>query len=181
MIEKMVKSNTIYKGKIINVRCDDIVLENGTLAKREVVNHRGGVCALVKTKDNKIIFVEQYRYAIGSVVLEMPAGKIETISETESENPDEAIKRELIEEVGVKTDKIINMGYMLPTPGYSSEKIYLYYVDEYENCNTHFDEDEDLSAIYIDIDEAYKMLDENKIIDGKTICLLGKCRKFLKK
>jgi ADP-ribose pyrophosphatase len=59
MIEKKIKSRIIYQGKVIHVKCDDVVLENGIKTKREIVEHRGGVCCLVKTKENKILFVSQ--------------------------------------------------------------------------------------------------------------------------
>ena len=52
MIEKKIKSRIIYQGKVIHVKCDDVVLENGIKTKREIVEHSGGVCCLVKTKEN---------------------------------------------------------------------------------------------------------------------------------
>ncbi|MDD3171669.1 MAG: NUDIX hydrolase [Bacilli bacterium] len=174
MLEKKLRSKLIYQGKIIRVRSDDVILENGVKTIREVVDHRGGACALVKTKNKEILFVKQFRYALGTDVLELPAGKIEA-----NEDPLTTITRELMEEVGIKATKIESMGYILPTPGYSSEKIYLFYVEEYEECPSHFDEDESLEVISLSISEAYQMMEQSQIIDAKTLCLLAKCQKKL--
>jgi ADP-ribose pyrophosphatase len=174
MIEKKVKSRILFRGKVITVKCDDVVLENGVKTKREIVDHKGGVCCLVRTKEDKIIFVSQYRYSVGADVLELPAGKIE-----EGEDPLTTIKRELIEEVGVIAELITACGYILPTPGYSSEKIYLYYVDQYREGKQEFDIDEDLTLHQIPIKEAYEMVKDGRIIDAKTICLLMKCQNKL--
>ncbi len=174
MIEKKTKSRIIYQGKVIHVKCDDVVLENGIKTKREIVEHRGGVCCLVKTKENKILFVSQFRYAFGEDVLELPAGKREI-----NEDPLTTMKRELKEEVGVIADKILECGYILPTPGYSNEKIYLYYVDEYQVGEQEFDSDENLMIHEIPVEQAYEMVKDGRITDAKTICLLMKCQNKL--
>lgn len=174
MIEKKIKSRIIYQGKVIHVKCDDVVLENGIKTKREIVKHRGGVCCLVKTKENKILFVSQFRYALAEDVLELPAGKREA-----GEDPLTTIKRELKEEVGIIADEIIECGYIYPTPGYSSEKIYLYYVEEYREGEQEFDSDENLILHEIPIKQAYEMINDGRIKDAKTICLLMKCQNKL--
>ncbi|HNZ77881.1 MAG TPA: NUDIX hydrolase [Bacilli bacterium] len=174
MIEKKIKSRIIYQGKVIHVKCDDVVLENGIKTKREIVEHRGGVCCLVKTKENKILFVSQFRYALAEDVLELPAGKREA-----GEDPLTTIKRELKEEVGIIADEIIECGYIYPTPGYSSEKIYLYYVEEYREGEQEFDSDENLILHEIPIKQAYEMINDGRIKDAKTICLLMKCQNKL--
>ena len=66
-----------YKGRIINLRVDDIRLPNGNPAKREVVEHPGGVCVAALTDNMEILMVRQFRYPYGEVVLEVPAGKRE--------------------------------------------------------------------------------------------------------
>ena len=77
--EKTLKKTYIYKGKIINVRADDAELPNGKTAKREVVEHPGGVTVAALTADNELMFVRQFRYPYSEVVLELPAGKLDHI------------------------------------------------------------------------------------------------------
>lgn len=174
--ENLIKRDIIYNGKIINVYNDVVSIENKNITSyREIVEHNGGVCAVIKTKDNKIKFVRQYRYAFGEFLLELPAGKIE-----KGEDPDLAIAREVEEEVGVSANKIIKVGRMYPSPGYCTEIIYLYYVDDYDDCEKHFDIDEDLDLFEYTYQEALELIENGKIVDAKTICLLLRLRnKFL--
>ena len=96
LTEKTVSKNYVYKGRIINVRCDDALLPDGKPCKREVVEHNGGVCIAPITDDGKLIFVRQFRYPYSEVILELPAGKLEL-----GEDPFKAGKRELEEETGM--------------------------------------------------------------------------------
>ncbi len=168
-MERKLKSEVIYDGKIIKVLKDDVLVEKGEGIKsmREVVLHHGGAVGLVKTKENKVLFVRQFRYAIGDYLLELPAGKLE-----KGEDPKDTIYRELQEEVGVKANHIDFVGKCYVSPGYCTEMIYMYYVDDYEMTETNFDECENLDMIELDIKEAYELAESGKIIDGKTLCLM---------
>ena len=85
-VEKQIKRNEIYNGKIIHVVCDDVMIDDGTTSKREVVYHNGGVCIALKDSDGKFFMVKQYRYALEKEMIEFCAGKIE-----KGEDPDVAI------------------------------------------------------------------------------------------
>ena len=92
MTEKTLKKNYVYQGKILNLRVDDALLEDGTNCKREIVEHSGGACVLYVEKGN-VLFVKQYRYAYGETVCEIPAGKLNA-----GEDPKNAAARELEED-----------------------------------------------------------------------------------
>lgn len=77
LTEKTIDKKYIYEGKIINVRVDNAQLENGKITKRELVEHPGGVSIAALTSENEMLFVRQFRYPYGSVILEAPAGKLE--------------------------------------------------------------------------------------------------------
>lgn len=165
-MEKQVKRQEIYEGKVIHVVKDDVSLDDGTIALREVVIHNGGVC--IALKDNDFYYlVRQYRYAHQKEMLEFPAGKIE-----KGEEPDEAIIREVQEETGYTAKNIKKFGYVIPTCGYSSEKIYLYYgeVDKYVGQN--FDTDERINLEKYTFKQLKEMVKSHVIDDGKTIALM---------
>ena len=157
----------IYDGRVIHVVCDDVELENGETSKREVVLHNGGVCIALKDEDGKFFMVRQFRYAIGRDVLEFCAGKIE-----KGEEPLHAILRECEEELGYKADDLTYLGTLIPTPGYCSEIIHLYYGKKGEKVGQHFDKDEDLALEKYSAEEIGKMIEEGVINDSKTIALL---------
>ena len=165
-IEKTVKKNYIYKGKILTVRCDDAQLPDGKPCIREIIEHSGGACVLY-VKDEKVLFVKQYRYAYGESIYEIPAGKLES-----GEDPKVAAARELEEEAGVRAKNLQLLYVMYPTPGYTNEKIYIYQALDGEAVSAHLDEGEFLDVEYIPLDQVKQMLKNGEIKDGKTIVAL---------
>ena len=93
LTEKTINKNYIYKGKIINLRVDEAELPNQSIAKREVVEHNGGVSVAAITENNEILMVKQFRYPYGEIIYEIPAGKRDG-----NEDPLTCGKRELKEE-----------------------------------------------------------------------------------
>lgn len=163
LFEKTIEQKHVYKGKIINVRADDAELPNGKPCIREVVEHSGGVTVAALTDDDELIFVRQFRYPYGEVVLELPAGKIE-----KDEDPLEAMKRELQEEAGATAAKYIDLGEYYPSPGYCAEVIHLYGAKGLTFSEQNLDDDEFLSVEKIPLNNAVEMVLNNRIADGKT-------------
>ena len=166
-MEKKLSRKEIYDGKVVKLVVDDVVLENGNTSKREVVLHRGGACIALKDEDGKFFMVKQYRYALGKEMLEFCAGKLE-----EGETPDEAIIREVEEELGYKAKNIKNLGHIIPTCGYCNEHIYLYYGECDIKTSQHLDEDEDIKLYKYSFSEIKEMIKDGTIDDSKTIALM---------
>ncbi len=162
-VEKTVKKNYIYKGKILTVRKDDALLPNGEPCIREIIEHSGGACVLY-VEDGKILLVRQYRYAYGESVYEIPAGKLEI-----GEDPMKAAARELEEEAGIKANRLELLFVNYPTPGYTNEKIYIYRAFGGEKVPAHLDEGEFLDVEYVPVEKVKAMLKNGEIKDGKTI------------
>ena len=158
--------NYIYKGKILNVRKDDVELPNKNSAIREIIEHSGGSTVYCE-KGDKILFVKQYRYAYGEEILELPAGKL-----NQGEDPQVTAVRELEEECGIKANKIEKLFEVYPTPGYSNEIIRIYKAWDLEDSEIHLDEDEFLDSVWIDKEEVKKMIQNGKIKDAKTLIAL---------
>ncbi len=161
--EKTVKKNYIYKGKIINLRCDDALLPNGKECIREIVEHPGGVTIAALTEENELMFVRQFRYPYMDVLLELPAGKLER-----GEDPLESGKRELLEEVGCTAESYTFLGEFYPTCGYTDEIIYIYLAQGLKFSSQSLDEDEFLNVEKIPLEKAVEMVMNNEIPDGKT-------------
>ncbi len=161
--EVTVFKNTIYRGKILNLRVDIAGLPNGKEAPREFVEHSGGVTVAALTDDAELIFVKQFRYPYMEEVLELPAGKLE-----KGENPLVAGKRELREEAGVVASQYINLGELYPSPGYTNEVIYLYGARGLTYVEQELDENEFLNVEYIPLEKAVEMVLNNEIKDAKT-------------
>lgn len=162
--EKTLDVQTIFDGKIIHVHRDTVELPNGCQSFREVVAHPGGVMVAPLLSNGNLLFVRQYRYPYHTVVLELPAGKLE-----KGEDPMAAGLRELGEEVGASADKIISLGELYPTPGYCGEIIHLFLATGLTLGEQHPDEDEFLEKVEIPLEQAVEMVMTGEIKDAKTI------------
>ena len=129
----------VYRGKIINVRRDEVVFPNGNESSREVVEHRGAVAVAAVDSEGYIYLVRQFRYAFGEELLEIPAGKLE---EGEESAHLEAAIRELREETGLKADEMDYLGVIYPSVGMLTERIYLYLARGLTQGEMDLDEDE---------------------------------------
>lgn len=166
-IEKKVTRKEIYNGRVIDVVCDSIILNDGSSSKREVVLHPGGVVILAQDENDEIYMVRQYRYAIGQEIYELPAGRLE-----KNEDPFECAKRELEEECGLVANIWHNLGFIYSSPGILSEKLYLYKATDLKRTKQNLDEGEFLSVHKFKYETILKMIKENKINDAKTLCAI---------
>jgi len=168
LTEKTLKKNYLYRGRILNLRCDDAALPDGTPCKRELVEHSGGASVLCVV-DGKAVLVRQFRYAYGEELLEIPAGKL-----NEGEDPLTAAGRELEEETGLIAERLDLRYTLYPTPGYTNEKIYIYEAHGVKQGRQHLDEGEFLNVVYLPVGEAKELVQRGVIRDAKTIvALLG--------
>jgi len=165
--EKTVSREDIFNGRVFDVHRDKILLPDNREAFREVVEHNGGVCIAAVDEENNIYLVEQFRYPLREVTLEVVAGKLE-----KGEDPLEAAIRELSEEAGLKTASIRQVGILYPSPGYCSEKLYLYLATELQEGEQHLDDGEFLKCIKVPLSTAVEMVVSDQIVDGKTKALV---------
>jgi len=172
--EKQVETKTVYEGLIVNVRLDVVELQNGNKAKREVVEHPGGVCIVAVTNDNKVLMVRQYRYTMEEEMLEIPAGKLEI-----GEDPFECAVRELSEETGYTAKKWIDLGVIYPSAGVYREKLFQYLALDLQPGEMHLDENELLSVEEIDINELIDLIMANKLKDAKSMIGILKAKSHL--
>ena len=146
--EKTLSSEYVFRGKVIDVKRDDILVSNGHKSIREVVEHSGGVVILA-IKEGKILTVNQFRYPIKTTSIELPAGKLEPNEDPDfagkleiGEDPDFASKRELEEETGYTAKNWKSLGYIYTSVGFCNEKLYLYLATDLEYKQVNPDEDE---------------------------------------
>lgn len=162
--EETVKTRQIFEGRIIKLRVDDVKLPNGKISTREIVEHPGGVSIIAEKNDGKILMVRQFRKPANEALLEIPAGKLEY-----GENPELCAKRELLEETGYKVNNVKHLITFYTTPGFSNEKMYLYFAKDLIKDNSNTDEDEFLEVLEYTPEELMKMIFDNEIKDSKTI------------
>ena len=159
------KSDVLYKGKVFDLKVDEIEYNSGNKANREVILHPGGAVVVGVTKENKIVMVKQHRYPMNKILIELPAGKLD-----KDEDPQTCASRELEEETGYRSNKLEKLGSIYTTPGYSSEELHIYVALDLAEGNHNREEGEKGMEIKeFSLEEIENMVEENKIVDGKTI------------
>ena len=162
--EKTVKSETLFKGRVLTLRHDTVSLCNGKEASREIVEHPGGVGIVAKTPEGKIILVNQFRKPFEKEILEIPAGKLEY-----GEDHRECGMRELEEEAGYKAEVFEYLGEYYVSPGFTNEIIHVYFADKLTKTQVNPDEDEFLDILELEPEKVYKMVYDNEICDAKSV------------
>ncbi|MBO8159174.1 NUDIX hydrolase [Thermosyntropha sp.] len=162
--EKTVKSEEVFKGRIVELKVDTVLLPDGRYSTREIVKHDEAVAIVAIDERRNIYLVQQYRKPIEKVLLEIPAGIM-----NKGEKPLAAAKRELEEETGFKAERWENLGFFYTAPGFTDEKIHLFLARELIEGKVNLDEDEFVKVEVMPFKKAYDMALNGGIIDAKTI------------
>lgn len=157
------RANSVYEGRIISLRVDDVVLPDGREAKREYVCHRGGAAVLAVDDEGYAYLVRQFRYPYREELVEIPAGKLE-----EGEEAIVTARRELKEETGMTADEILPFGVMYPTPGYTDERLHIFLARGLKQGSIHPDDGEFLRVERIPFETVLARVLSGEIRDGKT-------------
>lgn len=174
--EKIIATDDIFGGKIIDVKRHTVVLPDLSQSTREVVVHHGGVGIIAIDGNGDVLMVEQYRIAADAVMLEIPAGKLEL-----GEDPYEAGLRELREETGYSANNVIELGQYYATPGYCTEKLTIYMATDLEYHGQNLDDGEFLNVKRYSLDTLFDMVMNNEIYDCKTAIAILKAKSIYRK
>lgn len=172
--EKRLDGEEVFRGVIVNVRLDRAELVNGKVVRREVVEHPGGVAILPVDENGDCYMVRQFRYPIGRMLLEVPAGKLEYGEEHFS-----CAVRELSEETGFSADEFVDLGAFCVSPGISTEMLHVYLALGLHAGKNHPDENEFLNVEKFSLKELSRMVMAGEIDDAKTIIAVLKAEKYL--
>ncbi|MDP2207711.1 MAG: NUDIX hydrolase [Bacteroidota bacterium] len=171
---KLLKRKVVYNGRVFNTIVDDVEYPSGNRSIREVAEHSGGAVIFAIFPDEKVLLIKQHRYPINKFIYELPAGKLNT-----GENPLDCAKRELEEETGYLANDWKKLTAIYTTPGFCSEQLHIYMAqDLYPAANGRNLEEGELTMTVeiLPLQKAIKMIENQEIVDGKTICgiMIGK-------
>jgi len=162
--EPTVSTKRIYEGNILNVRVDTVRMSSGRDATREIVEHSHAVCIVPVDDDGNVILVRQYRKPAEEALLEVPAGGVE-----DGEVSEEAVLRELQEEIGYTADSLLHLSSFWVAPGWATEYMHAYLATGLRESRLDGDEDENIEVVRVPFDQALAMFKTGEIHDGKTI------------
>ncbi|MBQ2580063.1 MAG: NUDIX hydrolase [Ruminococcus sp.] len=161
--EKTITTKQVYDGIVVKLFSDEVELDNGYKATREVIHHPGGVCVVALDEDENVFIVEQFRYPFAEVLTEVPAGKLEY-----GEQPELCGRRELKEEVGAEAESFEYLGCLYPTVAYDTEKIYMYLARGLSFSEQDLDDGEFLDVKKMPLKQAFEMAMAGQLPDAKT-------------
>ena len=167
LTETTVSSDAVFDGALLHVRRDTVRLPDGTLAQREFVVHPGAALVVTVLPDGKLVAVRQFRYPVGEVFLEFPAGKIDP--------PESALataRRELTEEAGYEATTFTPLGRVHSVVGYSDEAIDFFVAEGLTFVGPRPDVGEFVETLTLSVDAMLAALDRGEITDAKTVAAL---------
>ncbi len=175
LTEKKISGELIYDGQVVHLWRDEIQLPDGGRGVREIVRHVGAVAVLPLTDDGEVICVRQYRYPFAEVLLEIPAGKLDS----PDEDVMEAAWRELREETGAVGGELIPLGTLYPSVAIFDEKIHMFAAVGFHMGETDRDEDEFMEVERVPLSRLVEMVMAGEIRDAKTQTAVLKVAKFV--
>jgi ADP-ribose pyrophosphatase len=165
--EKKLSSQQVYQGRGVNLRVDQVQKPSGRKTTREVVEHSNCIVAVVLDDKDNVLLVRQFRYAIGKSLLEVPAGGIEP-----GEEPIDAVRRELQEEIGYLPQKIDNLGGFYSIPGYGTEYLHFYLATDLVPNRLVAENTEGIELVRVPLNQIPQLIASGEICDAKSIAAL---------
>jgi len=164
---KKLSSESIYRGQVVDLSLDRVALSSGHTVTLELIRHPGAAAVVALDSDGCVILVDQYRYATGGRMLEVPAGKLDA-----GEEPELCAVRELEEETGYRAGRLDPLGWIWTTPGFTDERIWLFLARDLVRHAATPQPDELLEVVRMPFDDAAAAARDGRISDSKSICAL---------
>lgn len=166
--EHELASEVVFKGKLLEVRRDQVRLPNGAQSIREYIVHPGAVVVIAQLENGNLLFERQFRYPLRRAFLELPAGKIDA-----GEDILLCGQRELLEETGYAAEDWAYLGVMHPCIGYSNERIEIFLARNAQRvAEQNLDHNEFLDVLELSLEAAREAVLRGEITDAKTITAL---------
>jgi ADP-ribose pyrophosphatase len=166
-------SRRVYKGRVVDLDVDTVQFPDGSTGQLEMIRHPGAAAVLPFASDPRgtdptILLIKQYRYATNGPLIEIPAGRLD-----QGEDPKACAERELLEEVGVKAGRVERLTTIWTTPGFTDERIHLFWAADLTADQHAREPDEFIEVTPKPLSEALTLIREGGIRDAKTVlCIL---------
>jgi ADP-ribose pyrophosphatase len=168
LIETRLSGQALLKGHFLHVFRDAVALPDGQSTVREYVLHPGAVMVIPLLEDSeggiKVVLERQFRYPVGQVMVEFPAGKLDA-----GEAGFQCAQRELLEETGYSASEWAFAGIVHPVIAYSTEKIEIWFARGLTLGERHLDRGEFLDVITATPAEFMQSCMRGEVTDAKTL------------
>jgi ADP-ribose pyrophosphatase len=173
LAERLVASELIHRGRVLEFRVDTVERADGRRARRDVAVHPGAVAVVAVDAGERILLVRQWRHPAGRALLEIPAGTLDRDPTSGAiENPDSAARRELEEETGYRAGRWERLAEFWTAPGFATERMFLYLATDLVEAGSDRlgpDDDEALELVRVPWREAVGAAERGEIKDAKSL------------
>jgi ADP-ribose pyrophosphatase len=160
---KAFSRETVFAGRVIDVGVEKHQMPDGRQSSFEIIRHPGGAAVLPVLPDGRVLLIRQFRPAIGEMIYEIPAGRLEP-----GESAQECAGRELMEEVGYSAAQIVPLGGFWSTVGFCDEYIHLFLGRDLTVTEQNLEPDEIIELCPMTFAEALEKVKDGEILDSKT-------------
>jgi len=164
LAETCVRSERVYRGHFLDIRCDQVRLPDGRTATREYLVHPGAVMVVPLLGDDRVVVERQYRYPMSRVMLEFPAGKLDA-----GEPTLHCAMRELAEETGYRAREWARAGILHNAIAYSNEGIEVWFARGLTLGEAQLDDGEFLEVQTASVESLVEQARRGEITDAKTL------------
>jgi ADP-ribose pyrophosphatase len=160
----------------VRVQTERVTLPNGNAVELDIVRHPGAAAVVPFVSEREVLLIRQYRHAAGGSILEVPAGKLDP-----DERPIACAARELEEEAGCRAGRLVELGWIWTTPGFTDERIFLFAAFDLEQVPHRRDADEVIETLRIGFDEALALVWRGELNDAKSSLALLHAARHLRR
>ena len=153
----------------VRVQTERVTLPNGHSVELDIVHHPGAAAVVPFVSASEVLLIRQYRHATGGTILEVPAGKLDP-----GESPVSCAARELEEEAGCRAGRLVDLGWIWTTPGFTDERIFLFAAFDLESVPHRHDADEVIEPVRMPLEAALRLVFGGEINDAKSAIALLK-------
>jgi ADP-ribose pyrophosphatase len=162
----------VWQHRFLDAHLDRVRFPDGTVGEQVLIHHPGAAAVVPVLSDPRgddpvILMIKQYRYAIGGMLWEIPAGRLEP-----NEAPIDCARRELLEETGCRCDRLVPLTALWTTPGFTNEKIHLFLASGLAQGAAAREADEFMEVLPMPLSSLLGMIRDGEIVDAKTIVAL---------
>jgi ADP-ribose pyrophosphatase len=161
-----VSGRVVYRGRSITVSVDDVLLPSGARVALDIVRHPGAAAVVPFEDDDTVLLIRQFRHAAGGFIWEIPAGKLD------GDAPDVCARKELAEEAGRRAGRLVALGSILTTPGFTDEVIHLFAAFALTPVPQALEHDEVIEVVPTPLARALAMVWSGELRDAKSALAL---------
>jgi ADP-ribose pyrophosphatase len=170
--DALVSTRRVYSGRVVQLDLDAVRFPDGSAGELELIRHPGAAAVVPLLSDPAVsdpvlLMLRQYRYATGGLLWEVPAGTL-----SPGEDAADCARRELEEEAGVTAGQLEHLTTIWTTPGFTTERIHLYWARELHPTRTAHEGDEFIEVVPRPLSQVLDGIRTGEVCDAKTVCAI---------